>query len=128
MKYGKEEIRDAVHALESAIVYGYEPAAVTIEVALDCLRYCLNVQEERKDVTREEKDKQRQILHDMAESIKASDFIAPEVGRTYLHDYKNYRCIEVSKQLDDRNGDITIMATFRHKNLRPEEVFGKGEV
>ena len=43
MKYSKDEIRDAIQALESAIVYGYEPAAVTVEVALDCLRCCLKL-------------------------------------------------------------------------------------
>ena len=45
MKYGKDEIRDAVHALESALVYGYEPAALAIGVALDCLKYCLKLTE-----------------------------------------------------------------------------------
>lgn len=106
MKYGKEEIRDAVHALESAIVYGYEPAAVTIEVALDCLRYCLNVQEEGKAVTREH-------------------VLVPDVNRLYTSQGKTCRCIDVSQKVEDKTGDITVTYTLRRDNLWPEEVFGK---
>lgn len=109
MKYSKEEIMGAVHALERALVYGYEPAALTIGVALDCLRYYLNVQEEGKDVTREH-------------------VLVPDVNRLYTLQGKTRRCVEVSQKVDGKTGDITVTYTLRRDNLWPEEVFGKGEV
>lgn len=108
MKYSKDDIRDAVGALESAIVYGYEPAAVTVEVALDCLKYCLKVQEEGKDVTREH-------------------VLVPDVNRLYTLQGKTHRCVEVSQKADDKTGDITVAYTLRRDNLWPKEVFGKVE-
>lgn len=98
MKYGKDEIKDAVHALASAIVYGYEPAAVTLEVALDCLKCCLKVQEEEKDVTREH-------------------VLVPDVNRLYTSQGKTHRCIDVSQKVEDKTGDITVTYTLRRDNL-----------
>jgi len=44
MKYSENEIKDAIRALKASIVYRYEPAEVTLEVALGCMQYCLDIQ------------------------------------------------------------------------------------